>query len=332
MEHVRWGIIGCGDVTEVKSGPALQKIEGSELVAVMRRDADRAQDYARRHNVPKWYADADQLLRDPEVNAIYIATPPSSHAEYTMKAAEVGKPVYVEKPMALNAAECDRMIAACEQAGVPLFVAYYRRRLSLFLKVKELVEAGVIGAVRVVTIHLYWPPDENERDPEQLHWHVLPPISGGGRFVDLGTHQLDFLDYVFGPIEAARGQAANQAGLYPAEDLVCAAFRFSSGVLGSGVWCFTVSETGRVDRMEIIGERGTIRFSAFQPGPVQVATANGVSEYVTPWPEHVQQPLLQTVVDALRGRGTCPSTGITAARTTRMIDAILYDWRQGARR
>jgi predicted dehydrogenase len=327
MGHIHWGIIGCGDVTEVKSGPAFQKIEGSDLVAVMRRNGEKAKDYALRHGVPKWYEDADQLIDDPEVNAVYVATPPSSHADYVMRVAEAGKPVYVEKPMALNYKECESMIQACEKAGVPLFVAYYRRCLPTFLKVKELVQSGAIGNVRFVTIKLYLPPEENEKYPENLHWHVLPNTSGGGRFVDLGSHQLDFLDYVFGPIISVKGQAANQAGLYPAEDIVCANFLFESETLGSGVWCFTVTGKDKMDRTEIIGSRGKIVYSSFEPTPVKAETDHNVEEYELPWPEHVQQPLIQTIVDELQGRGKCPSIGITAARTSRVIDEILSEWR-----
>jgi predicted dehydrogenase len=328
MKHVRWGIIGCGDVTEVKSGPAFQKIEGSELVAVMRRNGEKAKDYARRHEVAKWYDNADRLIHDPEVDAVYIATPPSSHAEYTIKVAEAGKPVYVEKPMALNYKECQQMLQACEKADVPLFVAYYRRRLPMYLKVKELVDSGTIGEVRLVTIELYQPPEENEQG-SIIHWHVLPEISGGGRFVDMGCHQLDFLDYLFGPVVSVQGMATNQAKLYPVEDIVCANFLFESGVSGNGVWCYTVSEESCTDRMKIIGSKGKITFSSFQPAPVRLETQDGVEEYNIPNLEHVAQPLIQTVVDELLGRGSCPSTGITAARTTWVIDQILAEWRKG---
>ncbi|MCX6333190.1 MAG: Gfo/Idh/MocA family oxidoreductase, partial [Bacteroidia bacterium] len=81
---INWGIIGCGNVTEVKSGPAFNKVNNSRLIAVMRRDAVLAEDYASRHNVPKFYTDASKLINDPEINAVYIATPPSSHAEYAL--------------------------------------------------------------------------------------------------------------------------------------------------------------------------------------------------------------------------------------------------------
>lgn len=321
MKPIRWGIIGCGDVTEVKSGPALQKIEDSELVAVMRRDAAKAEDYARRHGVPRWYADADQLIADPDVDAVYIATPPDSHAEYTVKVAQAGKPVYVEKPMARNHAECEQMIAACETAGVPFFVAYYRRRLPGFLKVEELVKSGAIGQIRFVSASLLQPAREAGAEP--LPWRVLPDIAGAGYFFDLGSHLLDYLDYLLGPIAEVHGMAANQAGLYPAEDLACAHFTFESGIPGSGVWCFTVGEGQSRDSVEIHGSKGCITFSTFAFDPIRLETASGVEEFPSPRPEHVQQPLLQTVVDDLLGRGTCPSTGRSAARTSRVMDEVV---------
>jgi predicted dehydrogenase len=326
MEQVRWGIIGCGAVTEVKSGPALSKIASSQLVAVMRRDKDKAEDYALRHGVPKWYDDADELINDADVNAVYVATPPASHAEYTIRAARAGKPVYVEKPMALNFGQCQEMIDACEAAGVPLFVAYYRRRLPDFLKVGNLVESAAIGEPRFVSVELYHAP-RNGLNKDNLPWRVIPEIAGGGHFMDLGSHQLDFLDYVLGPIASVTGRAANQARLYPAEDIVTADFAFESGVLGSGMWCFTVAKHCHTDQMQIVGSKGRITFSSFDIEPVRLETAEGVEEFTIPRPEHVQQPLLQTVVDELLGRGKCPSTGVTAARTSRVMDEILKNQR-----
>ncbi|GAA4300152.1 Gfo/Idh/MocA family oxidoreductase [Nibribacter koreensis] len=319
---IRWGIIGCGDVTEVKSGPAFQKIPHSQLVAVMRRDGQKAQGYAHRHGVPKWYDNAQALLNDPEVDAVYIATPPGSHAEYTLQVAKAGKPVYVEKPMAHNYAQCQQMVDACERAEVPLFVAYYRRRLPSFLKVKELVDSGIIGDIRLVNVRLYHPPQPN-LNPDKLPWRVQPEIAGGGLFYDLASHQLDFLDYVFAPIISASGQTANQAGLYPAEDLVTAQFKFESGILGTGIWCFTVDPKQFKDETEIIGSKGRITFPSFAQSPVVLETAYGTQEFILPPPEHVQQPFIQTIVNELRGEGTCPSTGQTAMRTAWVMDQIM---------
>jgi predicted dehydrogenase len=320
-------MIGCGDVTEVKSGPAFNKIAGSRLAAVMCRNGDKAKEYAQRHHVPKWYDDAGKLIHDPDVNAIYVATPPASHAEYTIRAAEAGKPVYVEKPIACNYLECAQMINACEEAGVPLFVAYYRRCLPAFLKIKELVASAAVGEVRFVTVNLYHPPRREGLYRESLSWRVMPEIAGGGYFFDLASHQFDFLDFVFGPIVSAKGHAANQAKWYPAEDVVSASFVFESGVMGNGMWCFTVSNASRTDRTEIIGSKGKIIYSTFERVPIQLETEKGIEEFQLPPPEHVQQPLIQTIVDELQGRGKCPSTGLTAARTSGVMDAILNDWR-----
>ncbi|WP_210485866.1 Gfo/Idh/MocA family protein [Rufibacter aurantiacus] len=319
---IRWGIIGCGDVTEVKSGPAFQKVPHSKLVAVMRRNGEKAQDYARRHGVPRWYDDAQALIQDPEVDAVYIATPPGSHLEYTLAVAAAGKPVYVEKPMALNHTQCQEMVAACQKAGVPLYVAYYRRRLPSFLKVKELVDSGAIGEVRFVNIRLFHPAQDN-LDQQNLPWRVLPEISGGGLFFDLASHQLDYLDYLLGPIASASGQTANQAGLYPAEDIVTGQFRFQNGVLGTGIWCFTVAPGQFRDEIEIIGSRGRITFPSFALEPIKLETEKGTEEFFLPPPQHVQQPFIQTIVEELTGQGQCPSTGETAARTAWVMDQIV---------
>lgn len=323
MKEIRWGIIGCGKVTEVKSGPAFNLATGSCLVAVMRRDAAKAEAYARRHGVPKWYDDANQLIHDPEVDAVYIAAPPDTHLEYTLGTADAGKPVYVEKPMARNYKECLQMIEACEKRNAPLYVAYYRRRLPAFLKIKELVESGALGEARMVNTDFYYPVRREDRDRENLPWRVIPEIAGGGYFFDLASHQLDFLDYLLGPIETVRGYAVNQAGLYPAEDVVSASFCFKNGVMGNGMWCFTVPKTIKTDRTEIVGSKGRITYSTFNNEPVRLETDNGQEVFHLPKPRHVQLPLIQTVVDALLGRGTCPSTGYSAARTSWVMDRIV---------
>ncbi len=322
---IRWGIIGAGDVCEVKSGPAFQKARDSALVAVMRRNAGKAADYAKRHGVPKWYDDAGKLIHDPDVNAVYIATPPDFHMEYTLKAAKAGKPVYVEKPMARNYEECVAMIEACQEADVPLYVAYYRRRLPNFLKIQELVNTWAIGDIRFVDIKLIKSlhPDIIAASKNKDNWRVFPEIAGGGYFYDLASHQLDFLDYLFGPVTEAQGYAFNQAGVYPAEDIVTGSFYFENGVAGQGVWCFTSSDVSEKEVSTIVGSHGEIRFSYFGGWTVTLM-AEGKKEEVFTFdpPVHIQQPLIQTIVDELLGRGECPSTGISGARTNRVMEWI----------
>jgi 1,5-anhydro-D-fructose reductase (1,5-anhydro-D-mannitol-forming) len=326
MRTIRWGIIGCGNVTEVKSGPGFQDAANSALVAVMRRNAALAEDYARRHGVPKWYADAQALISDPEVDVVYVATPPASHMEYVLACARAGKPVYVEKPMARNLTECEAMIDACRSAGVPLFVAYYRRTLPRFLKIKELVQSGTIGDVRLVMVTLHQKPALDDADPIKRSWRVVPEIAGGGRFLDLASHTLDFLDYVLGPISQVRGLAGNQASLYPAEDIVTATWKFASGVQGIGVWCFTTY--GDLDATEIVGSRGKLAFSIFGAEPICLTTLDGEARFAIENPIHIQQPMIQSVVDEMNGIGRCPSTGVTAARTTWVMDEVLRAWRR----
>ncbi len=324
LTQLNWGIIGCGNVTEVKSGPAFSKIAGSRLVAVMRRNGALAADYASRHGVPRWYDNADALIADPEVNAVYIATPPDSHLEYTRKALTAGKPVYVEKPMGRNAAECEAMNRISEQTGVPLFVAYYRRALPYFVRLKQLIDEKAIGEIRGVHIQIHFQPYEEETGPDaKPRWRVFPELSGGGHFHDLASHQFDYLEYVLGPIREAKGFSVNQAGLYPADDHVAATYLFESGVIGTGSWCFTLNKEQRTDRTEIIGSRGKITFHFFEKYDIHIETPEGSETFHIPYPEHVQQPLIELMVrELLEGKPLCPSTGTSGARANQLLDWI----------
>jgi predicted dehydrogenase len=324
---IRWGILGCGDVTEVKSGPGFQRAEGSALVAVMRRSGERAADYARRHNVPRWYDSAEALIRDEEVDAVYIATPPGSHLEYALQVCAAGKPAYVEKPMARNEAECRRMIEAFQEATLPLFVAYYRRGLPRFLRAKELIAAGRLGQVTGVTYRYAGPSPHRpvpHTPPQPIPWRLRAAESGGGLFLDLGCHTLDILDFLLGPLEDVAGRAANVGGNYDVEDAVAMQFRIASGGLGVAAWNFAADL--REDRIEITGTQGRLSLSTFGNEPVLLETGQGPEPFDLPNPPHIQQPLIQTIVDALRGQGSCPSTGETAARTSRVMDIVLASY------
>ena len=318
---IRWGVIGVGDVVEHKSGRAFQTVPGSALVAVMRRDAERAADFARRFGVPRWYADADELLADPEVDAVYVATPPDSHADYTARAAAAGKPVYVEKPMARTGSECEQMISDCARAGVPLFVAYYRRAMPRFATAAELVRSGRIGAVRSVVVRHQRPADDRGGP---LPWRLDPLLSGGGHFVDTASHTLDWLDFLLGPATDVSGAVAGPDG-QAAETRVVARLRFGD-VLGVGLWDYEAAET--CDLIELIGDAGTLRLSAFGTEPLRLTTAEGTTEIDGPYPRIVQEPLIGNVVASLRGEAEPLSTGESALRTARVIDTILTEHRR----
>ena len=321
-KDIQWGIIGCGDVTEVKSGPAFNQIKGSKLQAVMRRNGDKARDYALRHKVPCWYDNASKLIHDPQVHAIYVATPPGSHAEYAIQAMQAGKPVYVEKPMAATYRECLEMIKVSEQTGVPLFVAYYRRMLPGFLKVKEIINSGILGKILFFSIK-YMVPPQPEDYFKPLPWRVNPELSGGGYVFDLGSHQLDLIDYFLGPVKKTSSLAINQRGLYQPEDFISAGFKGQNEIVGNAIWWFTAPPYCREDWMEIVGERGKIVFSCFGFNNISVTLDGIVQCYDNVRPQCVQQGLIESIVDELSGRGKCPSTAKSAARTSKLLDQIV---------
>lgn len=324
MKYIRWGFIGCGEVTEKKSGPAFGDVEGSSVVAVMSRTEQRARSYAERHHIRKWYVDAQQIIDDPDVNAIYVATPPSSHATYAIMAMKAGKPVYVEKPLAASYEDCARINRVSEQTGVPCFVAYYRRYLPYFQRVKDIVKNGVIGKIINVQVRFACPPRNLDyTHPEQLPWRLQPEISGGGYFYDLAPHQLDLLQDFFGVIIDAKGICANRGGLYSAEDTLSACFKFENGLPGSGSWCFVGHESAREDCIEVIGDKGIVSFSVFDYHPIQLVTSEGATSISVPNPPYVQLPIIQSVIHHLQGLGLCTCTSVSATPVNWVLDRIL---------
>lgn len=325
MKDVKWGIIGCGDVTELKSGPAFNKVERSTLRMVMRRNLDLAKDYALRHHVAQWTDKAEDLITNPNVDAIYVATPPGSHAEYAIQSMKAGKPVYVEKPMAASYQECQRMLNVSQETGVPLYVAYYRRTLPGFLKTKELLEQGEIGQVLYVNMRLTRPALDEEKDKEQPIWRLNSDLAGGGIFYDLASHQLDYLDFLFGPIKEAKGITANRGGYYQVEDTVSASFSFERGLIANGLWSFITNSDAEEDLIEIVGSKGKITFSSFKHKPVLLHKDGQITEYPYLNPENIQYNLIKQVVESIQGIGECVSTGISAARTNKVMEAIIYN-------
>lgn len=318
MDHVKWGIVGCGDVTEVKSGPGFQKAEGSSLVAVTRRDRARAEDYARRHGVPRVHRTAEDLVGDPGVDAVYIATPPDTHEPLALLAAAAGKPCLVEKPMARNHAECLRMAGAFRAAGVPLWVAYYRRALPRFLKVRALLTEGAVGQLTSVHVQV---TDRLAAGADRENWRFDPAVAGAGLFLDLASHCLDLVDFLAGPITDVSGIALNTGGTYAAEDVTAAAFRIDTRIAGTGIWNFHAG--AKTDAIAFTGSEGALTTPVFADADVVLTRRDGVQSFPLRNPPHVHQPLIQTIVDELRGRGRCESTGESGARASWVMDRCL---------
>jgi predicted dehydrogenase len=320
---ITWGIIGCGDVTEKKSGPAFNKVENSELIAVMRRDAMKAIDYAERHNVGKWYSDAEELMSDPDINSVYIATPPSSHKGYAIEALKRGLNVYVEKPVTLNAAEADEIAAALKQSTAKLSVAHYRRAVPMFLYIKDLLEKKAIGDIRTVQIKMWQARKPQLVAESETNWRVDPAQSGGGYFHDLAPHQLDLMLYFFGEPELMTGLSLNQAKLSPADDHVAGLALFKNNITLNGSWSFNVDDEDQVDECMIVGSNGSISFPFFGKtviwhndleDDIQVVDFNH--------PEHIQQPMISHVVDYFLGEGENLCSIDDAVTVMRMIDAF----------
>jgi len=319
---IRWGIIGCGDVTEIKSGPALQKARGSTLVAVMRRNGAKAADFARRHGVGKWYDDAANLVADPEVDAIYVATPPAQHEFYALMACGAGKPCYVEKPMARSAVEAGRMVQAFRDRKLPLFVAFYRRALPRFVKAKEIIEGGELGAI--ASASYTYRDSQMARRANPVPWRLDAEQAGGGLFVDMGCHALDLLDFFLGPLNDVAGKADSKARQFDVEDFVELTFTAAGGITGKALFDFASDQ--QEDRFVLRGDRGMIEFSC-GTGPLLVQTSGRPPEAVNvETVPHVQQPLIQTVVDVLLGDSAPPawiSTGAVGLRTQQVMDQAL---------
>ncbi len=322
-ETISWGIIGCGDVTEKKSGPAFNKVPNSSLLAVMRRDIEKAKDYAQRHSVPKFYGEALALINDPEINAIYIATPPGSHEEYTIAALHAGKPVYVEKPMATDTAACLRMEKVANNTNGKLSIAHYRRSLPMFVTIKELVTNKTIGDVRSVRLSMLQADQSVKNSLVKENWRVDPSVSGGGLFYDLAPHQIDLILYFFGNPVASYGMSANQAGLYKAEDIVTGCLRLPGDILFTGQWCYTVGEGLEEDIVEIIGSKGKISFPVFGY-EVTIDTVNEIKILPFPPPEHIQQPMIEKVVNYFLGKGENPCSAADAIESMKVMEKFVY--------
>jgi 1,5-anhydro-D-fructose reductase (1,5-anhydro-D-mannitol-forming) len=316
---LRWGMIGCGSVAEVKSGPAYQRTPGFTLQAVTRRDREKARDYARRHGVPEVYRDAAELIHAPTVDAVYVATPPDSHEGYALEVARAGKVCCVEKPLAPSLDACRRVQSAFEARGLPLFVAYYRRSLPRFERVRAWLADGAIGEVRHVSWLFARPASDLDRSSAP-NWRTDAAVAPGGYFDDLASHGLDLITYLLGEVEAAAGFSTNQQGLYSAKDAVTGCWLHGCGATGSGSWTFGTGE--RRDRVEIFGSEGTVSFAVFGEVPLELRR-DRTERVMIENPRHVQLPHVRNMQRHLAGELQHPSTGVSAAHTAWVMAQLL---------
>lgn len=324
MKKVKWGMIGTGSVTEVKSGPGFYKSKNSELYGVYNRNRDKAIDWTKRHGINKVYETIDEMLMDENIDAIYIATPPNVHKEYAIRCLEAGKIPYIEKPMAFNYNECQDILKVSKEKNIPVYVAFYRRGMEKYIKIKELLDEGVLGNIKYVEVRQIMKLEDSDLNREKLPWRVIPEITGGGKFIDMGVHVLDILDFFFGHINVAKGVATNLGGYYDVEDTVSASFMFENGVVGNGMWCYVAGH--EEEYVRIVGDKGYMIFEGLGYGPVKIYDGNEVQELKFNSPDHVAQPYIQQVVDEIIGFKKSNANIQSAANVTRITDEILRDF------
>jgi predicted dehydrogenase len=324
MKEVNWGMIGCGQVTEVKSGPGLYKSKNSNLIGVFNDNYDQAVDYTKRHGIEKVYRTPVELLSDDSIDIVYIATPPKFHKMYAIQCLEAGKIPYMEKPVATNYKDCLEIKALSESLNIPVYVAFYRRGMEKFLKIKELLDQKVIGDIRYVYVTQIMKVEDNELDPKRLPWRVIPDISGGGKFLDMGVHVLDCLALYFGEMESMSGIVENKGGYYEADDTVVATFKYKNGIVGSGTWCYVADE--EINEVQIVGEKGRIVYDGLGSQSFTL-TKDGISEvFEFPDLEHVAMPYQQAVVNELLGLEKSHANFDEAINVVEMTDALLKNY------
>ena len=316
-EVLSWGIIGCGDVVKRKSGPALLDSERSRVRAVMRRNLTKARDYASKKGIPVATDNADVLLDDPEVDLIYVATPPSSHRKFTMAAAESGKDVLVEKPMALNHDSARDMVEVSGESGVELFVAYYRRFYPHVKKMKEIIHDGLIGEPVQSYFYLSFVP------PEDSGWREEIEISGGGWFVDVASHRIDLLTHIFGSASQVKGVVSSFELGNDLEDTVTGSIKFDSG-FQAGIQTDFFSG-GSADEFYVHGTEGSIY--AKDLGDFQITLKQGeeverfeFEEFSAP-----HSGLIEHVEDVLLEGARNEAAGFEVLETEEVLDQLIRD-------
>ncbi|MGH9846415.1 MAG: Gfo/Idh/MocA family protein [Blastocatellia bacterium] len=319
MNKLRWGLIGCGDISRKRVAPALRDVAACELVGVNRAQAELAESFAREFGARRWYGDWRELLADPEIDAVYIATPVNLHCEQTVAAAEAGKHVLAEKPMAMNTAECDRMIAACRTNNVALGIAYYRHFYPVIARAKEILASGEIGEPVITQINAF--DRFNPQPGDARYWFVSKAQAGGGPMMDFGCHRIEVLINVLGPIRRTFGDVGSVLFDREVEDTAVALFEFENKA--RGVLSVTHAAMESQDTLDIFGSDGSIHIPVLNRGEMRVKTTGGERTESHPPYANIHQPLIEDFTRAvLESRD--PAVGGVIGREVARIEEAIY--------
>lgn len=319
MPPLAWGLIGCGDIARKRVAPALRDLDQCDFVAVSRERGELAEAFAKEFGARRWYLAWQELLLDKEIEAVYIATPVALHAAQTIAAAEAGKHVLCEKPMAMNVPECDRMIAAARANGVMLGVAYYRHFYPLVQRVKEILESGEIGTPVMAQVNAFeWfdPPPDNSR-----YWLLRKDRSGGGPMFDFGCHRIELLANVLGPIKRVRAVTANVLFDREVEDTAAAVFQCDRGTCG--ILSVTHAAHEAQDTLDVFCSRGSLHIPVLNEGSMRVVTEQGERRESHPPERNFHEPLIKDFLDAVMNNRQPGVSGETG-RMVAMIEEEIY--------
>ncbi len=313
---VRWGIIGVGNVAEFKSGPALMQAPGSTVVAVMRRDAEKARDFAVRHGIPRWYIDIDALLADPEVDAVYVASPHHLHLAHVTRAAQAGKAILCEKPVGVSTAEAQTVVDACRAASVPLSVAYYRRYWPVVQEMRRLLADGAIGEVVQARVQL---ADHYLPDPQRT-WLTEPEQAGGGALANAGSHWIDLVRYLMGDVVEVTAACAGHFGGFKTEDTIGVQMRLASQALVS--LNVTLCSPAAVNEFDIAGTEGRLFAGPLSDGRLMLQRGNREPEALHfPRSDAAHMELVTEVVRRLSAGEPSPIPGEEAVAVWQIMAA-----------
>lgn len=294
MKKLTWGLIGCGDIARKRVAPALRDLDNCDFLGVSREREELAEGFAKEFGAKRWYGTWPDLLKDEEIDAVYIATPVHLHAQQTIAAAEAGKHVLCEKPMAINVSECDRMIAACHAHQVKLGVAYYRHFYPVVGRIKEIIQSGEIGEPVLTQINAF--ESFNPQADHPRHWLLETDRSGGGPMFDFGCHRIEVLTNIFGAISKVSALTANVLFDREVEDTAMALFQFERGTCG----VLSVTHAAQPqDTLDVFGSNGSIHVPVLNEGTMRVTSAAGERVEAHSPDVNLHAPLIADFVDAV---------------------------------
>ena len=319
MKKVKWGLIGAGDIARRRIVPALQDLENCELLSVCRSKSELAQSFADEFGIPKWFADWRDLLRDEEIEAVYIATPVYLHKEQTVFAAQNGKHVLCEKPMAMNPAECEEMIAACNSNSVTLGIAYYRRFYPVIKRIKQIIESNEVGKPVLAQINAFEYFDSPEDQPR--HWLLEKEKAGGGPMMDFGCHRLEVLSNLFGKVLNLKSIVSNENFNREVEDTAAVILEFENGICAN----LTVSHAAfeAQDTLDIFGDKGSLHITTLNKGELRIITKDGERIEVCASQANTHLPLIEDFAEAILGKST-PEVGGETGKYIAELEEQIY--------